>query len=90
MERLQRPAPTAAILGRSWPILVRHTLEKLAMRLALPLILIVLAAAPASARQYRVNSGGRAQVAHTRLAPVVMHRALPPFKGEHVYAGRGR
>ena len=54
--------------------------------------LLILAAIPtlASARQYPVNKNGRAQVAHTRLAPVVVHRALPPFKGEHIYAGRGK
>ena len=28
------------------------------------------------------------QVVHTRLAPVVVHRVLPPYKGMHVYAGR--
>lgn len=44
----------------------------------------------ASARQYRVNTSGRGQVAHTRVAPVMVHRALPPFKGEHVYAGRNK
>ena len=37
------------------------------------------------ARQYTIKQGGRAQVAHTRRAPVVLHRALPPFRGEHVY-----
>jgi serine/threonine protein kinase len=42
----------------------------------------------AEARQYAVRRGGKAYVAHTRLAPVVVHRALPPFKGEHIYAGR--
>lgn len=52
--------------------------------------LLLLFPALVSARQYRVNNSGREQVAHTRLAPVVVHRALPPFKGEHVYAGRGR
>lgn len=41
------------------------------------------AAAPAvEARQY---SNGRGQVVHTRRAPVVMHRAVPPFRGVHVY-----
>ena len=34
------------------------------------------------ARQYRTGGG---QVAHTRRAPVALHRALPPFRGQHVY-----
>ncbi|MGI8981144.1 MAG: hypothetical protein ACR2FY_18105 [Pirellulaceae bacterium] len=34
------------------------------------------------ARQYR---GGGGQVVHTRRAPVIFHRALPPFRGQHVY-----
>ena len=54
------------------------------------LSLIVLFALPlaAQARQYGVRSGGKEYVAHTRMAPVIMHRALPPFKGQHVYSGR--
>jgi hypothetical protein len=31
-------------------------------------------------------SGGH--VVHTRLAPVVAHRLVPPYRGVHVYAGR--
>ena len=34
-----------------------------------------------------VRSDGH--VAHNRLAPVVMHRAFPPYLGVHVYEGRG-
>lgn len=51
------------------------------------LIVAVLAIsfpAAAQARQYVGNDG---RVVHTRRAPVVMHRALPPFKGQHVYQG---
>ncbi len=25
------------------------------------------------------------QVVHTRVAPVLMHRAVPPYRGVHVY-----
>ena len=28
---------------------------------------------------------GHGHVSHTRLAPVLMHKAVPPFKGIHVY-----
>ena len=38
----------------------------------------------ASAEQYVRGS----QVVHTRVAPVVVHRVLPPYRGVHVYAGR--
>ena len=41
-----------------------------------------IATKPAEAKQYRLPDG---RVAHTRLAPVVMHRVSPPFKGQHVY-----
>ena len=39
----------------------------------------------AQARQYPSRGG---QVVHTRRAPVIMHRAVPPFHGVHVYGGR--
>ena len=41
----------------------------------------------AQARQYAVQQGGRTYVAHTRRAPVVVHRVLPPYWGEHIYQG---
>lgn len=46
------------------------------------LALTSLSAKPAEAKQYRLADG---RVAHTRLAPVVVHRVFPPFKGQHVY-----
>jgi hypothetical protein len=39
--------------------------------------------------QYPTTQRG-GQVVHDRLAPVLMHRLLPPFHGKHVYRGRGR
>ena len=38
------------------------------------------------AEQYVGNNG---QVVHTRLAPVIAHKAVPPFRGVHAYQGRG-
>jgi hypothetical protein len=38
--------------------------------------------AAVQAEQFVAENG---QVVHTRLAPVVVHKALPPFKGIHVY-----
>lgn len=58
------------------------------IRTILSLLLLIALPLAAQARQYGVRSGGKDYVAHTRRAPVVMHRALPPFKGQHVYAGR--
>ena len=59
------------------------------IRLASLLSLFVLVGSAAHARQYGVpSSDGRSLVAHTRLAPVLVPRAFPPFKGEHVYGGR--
>ena len=51
---------------------------------AILLALIVLAVPSiAHARQYQV--GGR--VVHTRRAPVILHRLVPPYAGVHVYQG---
>jgi hypothetical protein len=44
---------------------------------------IFFSATVASAEQYQRADG---RVVHTRLAPVVMHRVSPPFRGRHVYA----
>lgn len=54
------------------------------------LFLLLLLALPiaAEARQYGAHTAGKDYVVHTRVAPVLMHRALPPFKGQHVYSGR--
>jgi len=58
------------------------------IRSFLPLLLLLALPLAAQARQYSVRSGSKDMVVHSRLAPVVMHRALPPFKGQHVYQGR--
>jgi len=46
--------------------------------------LACLGAMPARGEQ-RATGG---QVVHSRRAPVVAHRLVPPFRGVHVYAGR--
>ena len=57
------------------------------MRSAALLVLVSLSLfAPAAVRADQYVSGGK--VVHTRLAPVVMHRLSPPFRGRHVYSGR--
>lgn len=57
-------------------------------RIILPLLFLATLPLTAQARQYGTRSGGKDYVVHTRKAPVVMHRALPPFKGQHVYEGK--
>jgi hypothetical protein len=48
------------------------------------LMILTMIPAIAPAEQYvRGNN-----VVHRRVAPVVMHRVLPPFRGVHVYEGR--
>jgi hypothetical protein len=57
-------------------------------RVVIPLILLFILPLAAQARQYSTHEGGKDHVVHSRKAPVVVHRALPPFKGQHVYEGR--
>jgi hypothetical protein len=49
------------------------------------LIAFLLIAAPAVSRGEQYANNG--QVVHTRLAPVVAHKIVPPFRGTHVYQG---
>lgn len=50
------------------------------------LITLILLASPTAifAEQYANGS----HVVHTRRAPVVAHKIVPPFRGVHVYEGR--
>jgi hypothetical protein len=64
------------------------------MRNALTALVLVsislLAPLSTHARQFTVQQGGRNYVAHTRRAPVIIHRVLPPYRGEHIYYQPGR
>jgi hypothetical protein len=51
------------------------------------LVFITLSAV-SRAERHAEQFGGEVHVVHTRRAPVVMHRAVPPYKGVHVYQGR--
>jgi hypothetical protein len=42
------------------------------------------------AEQRVVRTPAGEKVVHTRLAPVVAHRLVPPYWGKHVYQGRLR
>jgi hypothetical protein len=55
------------------------------MRSAL-LFAFVLIALSSTAKAVQYSSGDH--VVHTRLAPVIAHKVVPPFKGVHVYQGR--
>ena len=54
------------------------------MRILVMIAVAFLAFPAARAEQY--PSGDH--VVHTRRAPVVAHKVVPPFKGVHVYQGR--
>jgi hypothetical protein len=43
---------------------------------------ILLLSSSAEAARRAEGSG---QVVHSRMAPVLLHRAVPPFKGVHTY-----
>jgi len=47
-------------------------------------LILVTMPALATAEQYVEGNHG----VHTRAAPVIVHRVLPPFRGVHVYQGR--
>jgi len=64
-----------------------HFSVEVSMRFAALIALFVLFV-PTAGRAEQYASGS--QVVHTRLAPVVAHRLVPPFRGVHVYQGRGR
>ena len=49
---------------------------------ALSFLLLVVLTLPAFAAKRPTSSG---QVAHSRRAPVAMHRMFPPFAGNHIY-----
>ena len=51
---------------------------------ALTALLLVASPALVRAEQYASDS----HVVHTRLAPVVAHKLVPPYRGVHVYQGR--
>jgi hypothetical protein len=46
--------------------------------------------ATAQASQHVVYGASGEKIVHTRLAPVLIHRAVPPYAGKHVYQGRRR
>jgi hypothetical protein len=60
------------------------------LRLSFALLLVLAIAPSMPAAQYPVRTAAGGKVVHTRMAPVLMHRLLPPFYGRHVYQGRTR
>jgi len=58
------------------------------MKWILALMVLFSMATVSEAARYKVVHNGRVVVAHTRLAPVIVHRVLPPYGlGRHVYMG---
>ncbi len=60
------------------------------MRFLLAVLIAALATTVAHAERYAsTTASGKQVVAHTRLAPVVVHRVFPPYGlGKHVYEPR--
>lgn len=59
-------------------------MKSLALAALIGMTLAIVGPHGAQARQY----AGGGHVVHSRRAPVVFHRVLPPFHGTHVYRGR--
>jgi hypothetical protein len=54
-------------------------------------IVLAMAGLAQATRTNSVQPSGKEVVVHNRLAPVVVHRVLPPYGlGKHVYQGRTR
>ena len=54
------------------------------------LLFPLLCAVPGRAAPHVVQTPLGEKIVHTRLVPVLMHRAVPPYAGKHVYQGRAR
>lgn len=68
------------------------TMNKWLLTAALAALCLVLGSADrAQAKRFVAVKDGKEVVAHTSVAPVIVHRVLPPYGlGKHVYAGRPR
>jgi hypothetical protein len=55
------------------------------MRTIILSLLLSALTASAQARQYVVMERGQQHVVHTRRAPVILHRLLPPYTGIHLH-----
>ncbi len=54
------------------------------------LMAVLLVSSVARAEKFAASRNGKEVVAHTRRAPVMVHKVFPPYGlGLHVYAGRG-
>jgi hypothetical protein len=59
------------------------------MQLSLLLVLFLALPGVAEAKKQATIKNGKEVVVHTNPAPVIIHRALPPYGvGKHVYSGR--
>ncbi len=60
------------------------------MRAMIVSLLLLGMAETANARQYIIHQRGQQRVVHTRRAPVIFHRVLPPYTGIHIHASELR
>jgi hypothetical protein len=59
------------------------------MRKLILLAVILLTPSIAPAQRFAASKNGKDVIAHTRRAPVVIHKAFPPYGlGVHTYSGR--
>lgn len=52
------------------------------------LVLTLSCISPTNAAQHAVYTPFGEKIVHSRLMPVLMHKAVPPYAGKHVYQGR--
>jgi hypothetical protein len=55
------------------------------MKFIFTVVVLALACPVTVLAEHHVTVG---HVVHTRRAPVIAHKVVPPFKGVHVYEGR--
>jgi hypothetical protein len=68
----------------------RNNMIRTIATIVVTLSTLLAVSASASAEQRVIQTPEGQKIVHTRLAPVLMHRAVPPFLGRHVYQGRTR
>lgn len=66
------------------------TQTKTVFAAALLLCLTLSCATRGQAAQHAVQTPFGEKIVHTRRMPVLMHKAVPPYAGKHVYQGRVR
>jgi hypothetical protein len=64
---------------------ITMSITKLLITFTLGALFFVLPENAEAAQRTVVTADGRAHVVHDSIAPVIMHRLLPPYKGIHIH-----